>query len=129
MRAAELAKELRIGERSVWRWCRVWAGGGPGALWSEGLAVLLCLRWELFAVLGRELAEGPAVHGWPDLMRALERIRTLVGCRFCRSCTVLGVYCLFKWHGWGCKMPARRAVGRDGDAVVGWVEGAWPQAE
>ncbi|MFE9139709.1 hypothetical protein [Streptomyces sp. NPDC007355] len=31
--------------------------------------------------------------------------------------------------GWSCQVPARRAMGRDDDAVAGRVKEVWPCAE
>ncbi|GGR35838.1 helix-turn-helix domain-containing protein [Streptomyces griseomycini] len=84
---------------------------------------------ELFAVLERELFKGPVAHGRPDQTWTLSRIRTLIGRRFHKSCTVQGVAALLKRHGWSRRVPARRAIERDEDVVAGWVKGTRHQAE
>ncbi|MFC7266745.1 helix-turn-helix domain-containing protein, partial [Streptomyces lutosisoli] len=63
---AVIAKDLRVSERSVERWRRVWRAGGMNALASAGPAKVPKLSDERFAELERELARGPAVHGWQD---------------------------------------------------------------
>jgi hypothetical protein len=45
---------------------------------------------ELFAVLERDLAEGPVAHGWPNQTWTLSRIKTLVERRSHQSYTVQG---------------------------------------
>ncbi len=102
-----IAHDLRVSVRSVRRWRRVWSQNGPWALTSQGPASLPLLNDELFAVLERELAKGPVAHGWPDQTRTLSRIKTLIGRRFHKSCTVQGVAALLKRHGWSCQVPAR----------------------
>ncbi|MFE7359221.1 helix-turn-helix domain-containing protein, partial [Streptomyces sp. NPDC057543] len=62
--SAVIAKELRVSLRSVPRWRRTWAEGGSRALNSGGPASLPRLSDEQFAQLERELAKGPAAHGW-----------------------------------------------------------------
>ncbi|MEV3874989.1 hypothetical protein [Streptomyces sp. NPDC049906] len=29
-------------------------------------------------------------------------------------------------NGWSCRVPARRVMERDGDAVAGWAREVWP---
>jgi transposase len=124
-----IAHDLRVSVRSVQRWRKAWSQGGPGALVSKGPASLPLLSDELFAVLERELAKGPVVHGWADQTWTLSRIKTLIGRRFHKSYTIQGVAALLKRHGWSCQVPARRAVERDDAAVAGWVKETWPDVE
>ncbi|MEU1409139.1 transposase [Streptomyces sp. NPDC005728] len=86
-----IAHDLRVSVRSVQRWRKAWAQGGPGALASKGPASLPLLSDGLFAALERELAKGPVVHGGPDQTWTLSRIMTLIGHRFHKSYTVQGV--------------------------------------
>lgn len=53
-------------------------------------ASLPLLSDELFAVLERDLAEGPVAHGWPNQTWTLSRIKTLVERRSHQSYTVQG---------------------------------------
>ncbi|MEV7955826.1 hypothetical protein ACFVZR_08795 [Streptomyces sp. NPDC058316] len=71
---AVTAKELRVGLRSAQRWHRTWAEGGSRALNSGGPASLPRLSDEQFAQLVRELAKGPAAHGWEGQRWTLGRI-------------------------------------------------------
>ncbi|WP_309051192.1 winged helix-turn-helix domain-containing protein [Streptomyces sp.] len=126
---AHIAHDLRVSVRSVQRWRKTWSQGGPRALASKGSASLPLLSDELFAVLERELRNGPVAHGWPDQAWTLSRIKTLIGRRFHKSYTVQGVAALLRRHGWTCQVPARRAVERDDAAVAGWAKETWPQVE
>ena len=61
-----IARDLRVGVRSVQRWQRVWDEGAPSALRSQGPASLPSLSEKQFAQLEVELATGPAARGWED---------------------------------------------------------------
>jgi transposase len=124
-----IAKDLRVGVRSVQRWRRTWFRGGTRALRSVGSPSRPRLSESQFAVLERELARGPIAHGWPDQRRTLARIKTVIGRRFHKSYTPQGVRTLLIRHGFSCQVPARRAVERDDAAITGWVKESWPQAE
>ncbi|WP_420706770.1 transposase [Streptomyces sp. Amel2xE9] len=77
-----IAKDLRVGVRSVQRWRQMWDEGGPRALQSQGLASLPRLSEKQFAQLEAEPAKGPAAHGWEDQRWTLARIKTVIGRRF-----------------------------------------------
>ncbi|MEU3657120.1 winged helix-turn-helix domain-containing protein [Streptomyces sp. NPDC032161] len=70
-----------------------------------------------------ELGKGPAAHGWEDQRWTLSRVKTVIGRRFHLTRTVRGVRRLLVRNGWSCQVPARRAMGRDDEAVAGWGEG------
>ncbi|MFC4467796.1 helix-turn-helix domain-containing protein [Streptomyces xiangluensis] len=77
-KTAVIAKDLRVSERSVERWRRAWREGGMDALASTGPPKLPKLSDGQFAELEKELALGPAEHGWEDQRWTLARIRVLV---------------------------------------------------
>jgi transposase len=124
-----IAKDLRVSVRSVQRWRRTWEEGGPRALRSHGPASLPRLSEQQFAQLERELAKGPAAHGWEDQRWTLTRIKTVIGRRFHLTYTIQGVRKLLVRNGWSCQVPARRALEWDDEAVTGWVKEVWPCAE
>jgi transposase len=124
-----IAKELRVSARSVQRWRRAWAEGGPRALNSSGPASLPRLSNEQFAQLEWELAKGPTARGWEDQRWTLGRVKTVIGRRFHLTYTIQGVRKLLVRNGWSCQVPARRALERDDEAVTGWVKETWPCAE
>ncbi|MEW1867915.1 helix-turn-helix domain-containing protein [Streptomyces caelestis] len=84
---AAVAKELRVGVRSVRRRRRSWHEGGRQTLHSKGSAARPELNEALFAVLEQEPAKGPVAHGRPDQTWTLARIKTLIGRRFHRTLT------------------------------------------
>ncbi|GAA1122727.1 winged helix-turn-helix domain-containing protein [Streptomyces javensis] len=128
-KTSDIAKDLRVSERSVEQWRRNWREGGMESLKSKGPAKLPKLSDERFAVLEEELAKGPAAHGWEDERWTLERVRTLIGRQFHVSCSIAGVWRLLHRHGWSWQSPARRALERDEHAVELWKKDVWPQVE
>ncbi|GDY80822.1 hypothetical protein SAVCW2_00210 [Streptomyces avermitilis] len=64
-RTSDIAKDLRVSERSVEQWRRNWREGGIEGLKSKGPAKLPKLSDERFALLEKELAKGPAAHSFP----------------------------------------------------------------
>ncbi|MET7434121.1 winged helix-turn-helix domain-containing protein [Streptomyces flaveolus] len=125
----EVARDLRVSERSVQRWRRAWQEAGCEGLRSAGPVSTPKLSDTLFAVLEVELAKGGVAHGWPDQTWTLARIKTLIGRRFHKSFTLSGVSQMLRRHGWSHQVPARRAVERDEVAVAGWVKETWPSVE
>jgi putative transposase len=128
-RTSDIAKDLRVSERSVEQWRRDWREGGTEGLKSKGPAKLPKLSDERFALLEKELAKGPAAHGWEDQRWTLERVRMLIGRQFKVSCSIAGVWRLLHRHGWSWQSPARRALERDEHAVELWKKDVWPQVE
>ncbi|WP_443732491.1 IS630 family transposase [Streptomyces coriariae] len=117
-RTSDIAKDLRVSERSVEQWRRNWREGGLEGLRSKGPAKLPKLSDERFALLEEELAKGPASHGWEDQRWTLERVRMLICRRFQVSCSIAGVWRLLHRHGWSWQSPSRRALERDEHAVA-----------
>ncbi|MER7928674.1 winged helix-turn-helix domain-containing protein [Streptomyces sp. NPDC096057] len=99
-RTAVIVKGLRVSERSVERWRRAWREGGMTALASAGPSKPLKVSDEQFAVLEKELARGPAVHGWEDQRWTLARIRALIARTFRLDCSSAAVWRLLHRHGW-----------------------------
>ncbi|ANW21368.1 winged helix-turn-helix domain-containing protein [Streptomyces clavuligerus] len=126
---ASVARELRVGVRSVQRWRRSWTERGDTGLRSRGPVSRPKLDEHLLAALEEELARGPAAHGWPDQTWTLARIRTLIGRRFHKTMTLSGISQMLRRHGWSHQVPARRAVERNEAAVAGWVKDMWPRVE
>jgi putative transposase len=128
-RNSVIAKDLRVSERSVEQRRRNWREGGMEGLKSKGPSKLPKLSDERFAVLEKELAKGPAAHGWEDPWWTLERVRTLIGRQFEVRCSTAGVWPLLHRHGCSWQSPARRALERDEHAVELWKKDVWPQVE
>ncbi|SMF51029.1 winged helix-turn-helix domain-containing protein [Streptomyces sp. Amel2xC10] len=126
---AEVAKDLRVSVRSVQRWRRGWHDSGAEGLRSAGPVSRPKLSEVLFIVLEQELAKGPVSHGWPDQTWTLARIKTLIGRRFHKSMTLSAIAQMLHRRGFSHRVPARRAVERDEEAVAVWVKETWPQVE
>jgi transposase len=105
---AVIARELRVSVRSVQRWRRAWSEGGSRALRSAGPPSVPRLSEEQVLVLERELAKGPAAHGWGDQRWTMARVKTVIGRRFHLTYTIQGVRMLLVRNGWSCQVPARR---------------------
>ncbi|MFJ5833642.1 winged helix-turn-helix domain-containing protein [Streptomyces sp. NPDC093089] len=56
-------------------------------------------------------------------------MKAVTGRRFHLTYTIQGVRKLLVRNGWSCRVPARRAIERDDEAVAGWVKEVWPRAE
>lgn len=128
-RTAVIAKDLRVSERSVERWRRAWQEGGMDALPSTGPAKLPKVSDGQFAEVEKELALGPAGHGWEDQRWTLARVQALIAWKFGIDCSSAAVWRLLHRHGWSWQSPARRALERDEQAVGLWKKDVWPQAE
>lgn len=128
-KTAVIARDLRVSERSVERWRRAWQEGGMDALATAGPPNRPRLSDGQFAELEKELALGPAEHGWEDRRWTLARIRGLIALTFRIDCSMAAVWRLLRRHGWSWQSPAHRALERDEHAVELWKKDAWPQAE
>ena len=127
---AEVARDLRVTDRSVRRWRRAWEEGGVEALRSRGPTRVEKLSGRQWTRLEAELKRGPFAHGFGDDQRwTLKRIKLLIGRLFHVGYTVEGVWALMRRHGWTCQAPVRRAVERDEEAVAVWKEEVWPQVK
>ncbi|MFG2794923.1 winged helix-turn-helix domain-containing protein [Streptomyces sp. NPDC048419] len=82
------------------------------ALASAGPAKLPKACDGQFAELEKELALGPADHGWEDQRWTLPRVRALIAWKFGIDCSSVAVWRLLHRHGWSWPSPARRALER-----------------
>uniref|UniRef100_UPI0037D9D0A4 helix-turn-helix domain-containing protein n=1 Tax=Streptomyces evansiae TaxID=3075535 RepID=UPI0037D9D0A4 len=64
--STSIARDLRVSVRSVQRWRHAWIKDSPRALRSQGPASLPRQGGQQFAQPEKELAKGPAAHGWED---------------------------------------------------------------
>jgi putative transposase len=126
----EIAKELRVGVRSVERWRRTWREGGVEALHSVGPMATERLSPQQWQQLETELKRGPLAHGWDeDQGWTLKRIKLLIGRKFHIGYTLQGVRKLLHRHGWSTQVPLRRAIERDEEGIKVWKEQVWPQVK
>jgi putative transposase len=126
----DIARELRVHERTVGKWRRAWKKGGREALRSKGPVSREKLSPSQWARLEAELRRGPLAHGFADDQRwTLSRVKTLIGRLFHVGYTVEGVWRLLGRHGWSCQVPARQAAERDEEAIAVWKAEVWPQVK
>src|SRR6185312_4220013 len=125
--ARQVARDLRVTERTVRRWRQAWLDGGGAALRSRGPVSRERLSPQQWTRLETELKRGPLAHGFAGSQYwTLGRIKTLIGKLFHTGYTVEGVWKLLRRHGWSCQVPVRRAMERDEEAVAAWKAGVWP---
>jgi putative transposase len=128
---ADIARDLRITERSVERWRRTWREGGTEALRSKGPVSTERLSAAQWQRLEAELRRGPLAHGWDDEHQGwtLKRIKLLIGRLFHVGYTLQGVAKLLRRHGWSAQVPRRQAIERDDEAVEVWKAQVWPKVK
>jgi transposase len=123
----DIARELRVSERSVGRWRAAWLAGGIEALRSRGPVSREKLSGAQWARLEAELLRGPLAHGFADDQRwTLGRVKTLIGRLFHIGYTIEGIGKLLHRHGWSVQVPLQRAVERDEAAITTWKKEVWP---
>src|SRR5882757_255327 len=81
-KTAVIARDLRVSDRSVERRRRAGREDGMGALATAGPPKRPKLSDGQFAELEKELALGPAGHGWENQRWTLAGIRALIAWKF-----------------------------------------------
>lgn len=126
----DIARELRVHERTVSRWRKAWREGGIEALRSKGPVSAEKLSARQWARLEAELKRGPLAHGFSDDQRwTPARVKTLIGRLFHIGYTIEGVGKLLRRHGWSVQVPVRRALERDEQAIATWKQEVWPDVK
>jgi transposase len=126
---AEVARLLETSPQNVHRWHTKWKLGGREALVSVGPPGRVPkIGDEELEGVRHALLAGARAHGFEQDLWTLQRIATVIE-------RVTGVrhhpghvwYILRDRLGWSPQRPVRRAVERDEDAIVTWVETDWPR--
>jgi putative transposase len=91
-----IAKDLRVGVRSVERWRRLRREGGVDALRPSGPAKRPKVDDSGFDLLEPLLLEGARAQGWADERWTLSRVRLLIADRLGLSLSVRGVWELLR---------------------------------
>lgn len=127
-RPSEVARQLRISQKSAYAWRARWRTGGVEALRSKGPSGRPSrIRPEWRAWLAAELERGPAAHGWVEDQRwTLARVATVIARRFHVRLSVAQTSRLLHQMGWVPRVPVHRAVERDEQAVATWAKEVWP---
>jgi len=127
VRAAQVARELRVSTKSVYQWRRRWRAGGGAALASRGPGGAACrLSGAQPGRLRAALEAGPAAWGWDEDQRwTLARVTTLIGRLFHVRYTLRGTSYLLHRMGFSPQVPVRRAAERGEEAVAAWRAVTW----
>lgn len=124
--SVEVARRLRVSEKSVRAWRAKWRDGGESALVSAGgpkCRLSVEQRERLTAVLDA----GPAAAGWSEDQRwTLARVVAVVESMFGVSYTIKGMSLLLRRLGYSPQVPKRRAAQRDQAQVSSWQKVRWP---
>ncbi|MFC9626135.1 winged helix-turn-helix domain-containing protein [Streptomyces sp. NPDC056930] len=127
----EVARRLRVSQKSAYQWHRLWRDGGAQALTSRGPSgSRCCLSPRCLEKLAVYLEQGPAAHGWvEDQVWTAARVATLIGRKFHVSYSVSGATRLMHRLGFSPQVPARRVAERDEQAVTAWKEATWAEVK
>jgi len=126
---AEVAAALGVSRTAASNWYWAWRDGGKKALTGAGRAGRPPqLSDEQIEQIGTALLRGARANGFPTdlwtLARVAEVIEAVTGISYSES----GVWrILRKRMNWSRQRPARRAIERDEDAIVRWVNKDWPR--
>jgi transposase len=118
-----------VSRATVSGWYRLWRQGGRAALAGAGRAGRRRrLSDEQLSEVDAALVKGPRANGFATdlwtLARVAEVIEATTGVRYSQTQTW---EVLRKRLGWTRQRPARRALERDDEAVVRWVQEQWPR--
>lgn len=127
----EVARRLRVSDKSAYQWHELWRAGGVEALISRGPSGSRCrLSPRCLEKLTAYLEQGPAAHGWvEDQVWTAARVATLIGRKFHVSYSVSGATRLMHRLGFSPQVPARRVAERDEQAVTTWREVTWDEVK
>lgn len=131
VKAAEVARRLRVSVKSAYKWQQLWREGGAGALASRGPSGGRCrLSARCLDQLAGYLEQGPAAHGWvEDQVWTAARVATLIGRKFHVSYSVSGATRLMRRLSFSPQVPARRVAERDEEAFAVWKEATWAEVK
>lgn len=127
----QVARQLRVSQKSAYAWRRTWKAGGAQALASQGPGGSPCqLTVDQLTRLAKELDAGPAAHGYLEDQRwTLARIAKLITERFGVCYSLRGVSYLLHRLGFSAQVPVHRAAERDEKKITQWKEATWPRVK
>jgi transposase len=126
---ADIARLLETSPQNVSRWYQKWQRGGREALVSAGPPGRTPkIDDEQLEGIRHALLVGARAHGFDQDLWTLQRIATVIE-------RVTGVhhhpghvwYLLRDRLGWSVQRPARKAVERNEDAIISWIDNEWPR--
>jgi transposase len=128
VKAADVAKALRVSLVSVGRWRKAAADGGVAALAAKPASgrppkLSPARRRRLLDLLRK----GPAHHGFGTELWTLARVAEVIERRFDVSYHPSQVWRILLSLGWTCQKPQCLARERDEAAVARWRRVDWPR--
>jgi len=128
IKAAMVAKTLRVSLVSVGRWRRLAKVGGAKALAAKPhpgrpLKLSAARRRQLLDLLAR----GPTRHGFRTELWTLERVARVIRRRWGVSYHPSQVWRILRGSNWSSQKPQCRARERDEEAVARWRRVDWPR--
>jgi transposase len=128
MKAAVVAKTLRVSLVSVGRWRRLAGIGGVKALAAKPnpgrpLKLSTARRGQLLNLLAR----GPTRHGYHTELWTLGRVAEVIHRRWGVSYHPSQVWRILRASNWSSQMPQCRARERDEKAIARWRRVDWPR--
>ncbi|MER5398530.1 winged helix-turn-helix domain-containing protein [Streptomyces sp. NPDC002599] len=124
----DVARRLRVGEKSAYQWHESWRDSGAGALNSRGPSGSRrrpspCCPEEPTAYP----EQGPAAHGWVENWAwTAARAALLIGGKSHVSCSASGTTRLTPRLGFSPQVPVRRVTEQ---AVTTWKEATWDEVK
>ncbi len=128
-RQAEVARRLEVSSATVSGWYQAWSRGGKAALAGAGRAGRRPrLTDEQLGAVVEQLLQGPQANGYDNglwtLGRVAEVIERVTGVRYSQTQTW---QILRRKLNWSRQRPARRALERNDQAIIDWIEKDWPR--
>ena len=128
VKAATVARALRVSLVSVGRWRKAARDGGVEALVAKPVAGRpLKLSNARRRQLLRSLRRGPKRHGYRNELWTLSRVAEVIRCRWGVGYHPSQVWRILVALGWSCQKPQCRARERDEEAIVRWRRVDWPR--
>ncbi|WKZ45818.1 MAG: IS630 family transposase [Anaerolineales bacterium] len=122
---AEVAAQLKVTERTVYRWKYEQKYGKPKSERPPGKPAYLSK--EQLQQLEKELLKGAYAHGYSEDYWTLDRIGHLIWDLFQVRYTPSGVWRLLQKMGWSCQKVQRLAIQRNDEKIRRWKRWVWPK--
>jgi len=124
---SEVARRVQAAVGSVSPWRQAWASGGEAALAAKPvpgrprkLTDQQCQQWL------QRWVKGARAYGFPNELWTLTRMATVVGLEFRVCYHPSHVWKVLRsWH-WSSRVPERRAIQRNEQAMTHWKRAQWP---
>lgn len=124
---ATIARDLGVGQRSVWRWVDTSQRRGfPGLRAQPIPGRPSYLSEEQKAQLAQVLLQGAPAAGYRTELWTLQRIARVIRKEFQVHYHPNALWHLLRGMGWSCQKPEHRACQRNEAAIAHWRRYRWP---